>query len=296
MVLDTAQYTWLKIWNHSDYLSPDYYHKLLKPYVFNGKDDLVLFRDYLHNLSAPPKNAIEFGCGTGRGSKVFLDEYPNTKLSILDLSPQMLNFTSQKFVVDNAICSDTIDFMKQTSQKFDLAFSLWSFSHSVHQQLEKFTNLNQGKQYIINVLVKFITENLSDKGRMFIIHFDSQSEEQTILMKQWAKTSPVYDRYGKISLSLECIHDALEYLKNNNLVSYQIRHQNGEEIKYNNEENALETFVNFHLEGVFNGGSNTILTQVIKELKTEFVQYTNKRDNTTSIGTGCYLIEINKNV
>lgn len=295
MNVDTAKYKWLKTWKHSEYLSPDYYHKLLRPYVFSGKDDLTLFRDYLSRLQYVPKNAIEFGCGTGRGTNVFLNRFKDSKLNILDLSTQMLNFTSQKFNVHNTICSDTIDFMKKTSEKFDFAFSLWSFSHSIHQQLEKFTDLDLGKQYIADVLIKFITENLSDNGHMFIIHFDSQSEEQTILMKQWAKKSKVYDRFEQKSLSLECIQSALESLKDNNIISYQLRHQKGEKIKYNNEDNALETFVNFHLEGVFNSEKDNVLSQIIQELRTEFKKYTNEKDQTISIGTGCYLIEISKN-
>ena len=296
MSLDTAEYKWLKIWEHSEYLSPDYYHKLLRPYVFDNKDDLSLFQDYLLKLPDAPKNAIEFGCGTGRGTQVFLNCFQDAKLNILDLSTQMLNFTSKKLDVHNTICSDTIDFMKQTSEKFDFVFSLWSFSHSVHQQLEKFSDLNLGKQYIVDVLVKFIDKNLSDNGHMFIIHFDSQSEEQTILMKQWAKKSKVYDRCGQKSLSLECIQSALEHLKDNNIISYKISHQNGQKIKYDNEDNALETFVNFHLEGVFNSGERAVLSQVIQELKTEFRKYTDEKDKTISIGTGCYLIEISKKV
>ncbi len=295
MNVDTAKYKWLKTWKHSEYLSPDYYNKLLRPYVFGDKDDLNLFQDYLLKLPDAPKNAIEFGCGTGRGTQVFLDHFKNSKLSILDLSTQMLNFTSKKLNVHNTMCSDTIDFMKKTPEKFDFVFSLWSFSHSVHQQLEKFVDLNLGKKYIVDVLEKFITENLSDNGHMFIIHFDSQSEEQTILMKQWAKKSKVYDRFEQKSLSLEYIQSALESLKDNNIISYQLRHQKGEKIKYDNEDNALETFVNFHLEGVFNSEENDVLSQVIQELKTEFKKYTDEKDGTISIGTGCYLIEISKN-
>ena len=44
MNVDTAKYKWLKTWEHSEYLSPDYYHKLLNG-SFSIKKVLPLFSD-----------------------------------------------------------------------------------------------------------------------------------------------------------------------------------------------------------------------------------------------------------
>ena len=49
------------------------------------------------------------------------------------------------------------------------------------------------------------------------------------------------------------------------------------------------------MEGVFNSEKDNVLSQIIQELRTEFKKYTNEKDQTISIGTGCYLIEISKN-
>jgi len=286
-------FSWLKSWEHSEYLSPDYYVKLLKPYVFNGKDDLTIFKDELNMVNSVPKSSIELGCGSGRGTEIFINHFKHDNLSVLDLSNQMLTFTKKKYNIKKAICSDTIDFMKTTSEKFDFVFSLWSFSHSLHQHLEKYNNINEGKLFIKSVLNKFILNNLEIDGKLFIIHFDSQSDEQTILMRQWAKKSKIYDREGKISLSLECIKESLSELEKNGNITFSINNLQGDAIIYNSEDEALETFINFHLEGIFNTMPKNKLDIIFNEILT----YLNKfklNDGKLAIRPKCYTINVQR--
>ncbi|MBE6447959.1 MAG: methyltransferase domain-containing protein [Alphaproteobacteria bacterium] len=278
---------------HEEYLPPDYYIQLLKTYSFSGKTDIELFKEILNIIPCTNKS-IEFGCGTGRGTKSFLEIYPNSNLDILDLSNDMLSYSKSKYNVKNAILNDSLSFMKQCSSVYDFCFSLWSFSHSVHQNLEKFENEIEGKKYVIKILRKFIDENLEKNGYFFIIHFDSHSEEQTILMKQWSKKSYVYDRKEKLSLSLETILEALDELKNSNIANYKIEHLSGDTIFYENLDEAIEIFLNFHLEGVFNNCSDDEWLKVYNEIEMDLKKYITAAGN-LSIHPGCYTILINKN-
>ncbi len=275
-----------------DYLPPDYYIKLLKTYSFSGITDIEIFDNVLKKISTPFK-AMEFGCGTGRGTIQFLKRYPQSDLDILDLSTEMLDYSRKNYAIHNAILSDSLNYMQSCNENYDFCFSLWSFSHSVHQHLERFKTEEQGKSHIHNILKKFIENNLNNNGKFFIIHFDSQSDEQKILMKQWAKKSYVYDRGNKLSLSLEAIKDSLEILKSQNLINYQIEHLLGDPIYYDSMEEALEIFLNFHLEGEFNNCSEDKWNSTIKEVEMDLQNFT-LADKRLAVRPACYTILIEK--
>ncbi len=288
------KYPWLVTWKHSDYLSPNYYQRLLKPYVFGGRDDLTLFDDFLASLKVKPQKALELGCGSGRGTEVFLKRFPKTRLDVLDLSPQMLEFTHKHFPVQEKILSDTFNYLSETKEKYDFVFSLWSFSHSLHQHLETATDLERGKSKLSDVLKNFIVLNLEKDGDFFIIHFDSQSDEQKILMKQWAKTSPVYDVGKQQSLSLQVIERTLNDLQQAGIVSFSITHFVGEPIVYDDINLALETFLNFHLEGCLNNRPEKEITSIIDELSGYFNRFLDPKTGKISIKPGCFIIKIHK--
>lgn len=275
-----------------DYLPPDYYIKLLKTYSFSGATDIEIFDNILKSLPFPHK-AMEFGCGTGRGTKQFTQNYPLSKLDILDLSSEMLEYSCKNYPIHNAILNDSLDYMQNCKENYDFCFSLWSFSHSVHQHLERFETEKQGKAYVHNILKKFIEQNLNNNSKFFIIHFDSQSDEQKILMKQWAKKSYVYNRGNKLSLSLEAIESSLESLKNENIISYEINHLQGDPIYYTSMEEALEIFLNFHLEGEFNDCDENNWNATVKEVQANLQNYV-LDDKRLAIRPACYTILIKK--
>ncbi|OLA94028.1 MAG: hypothetical protein BHW64_05490 [Candidatus Melainabacteria bacterium LEY3_CP_29_8] len=143
------------------------------------------------------------------------------------------------------------------------------------------------------MLKKFIEQNLNNNGKFFIIHFDSQSDEQKILMKQWAKKSYVYNRGNKLSLSLDAIKSSLESLKNENIISYKINHLQGDPIYYTSMEEALEIFLNFHLEGEFNNCDENKWNATIKEVQADLQNYV-LDDKRLAIRPACYTILIEK--
>src|SRR5436309_7055891 len=73
------------------YVGPEYYERLLRPYVFRGATDLDLLRGW--TLRRPPTSLLELGSGTGRVTRVLLDEVKPKDFTLVDLSPQMLAFT-----------------------------------------------------------------------------------------------------------------------------------------------------------------------------------------------------------
>lgn len=288
------KYPWIRTWKHSEYLSPQYYHKLLKPYIFKNKEDCLLFEDFLSELKNSPLKVLELGCGSGRGTSVFFKVFKASFLDVLDLSQQMLLHTKSNFHIRNAILSDTFNYMNTTTEKYDLVYSLWSFSHSLHQHLEAALSLNDEKERLSKILKKFILNNINKSGDFFIIHFDSQSDEQRILMKQWAKKSVVYDVGENQSLSYQIIIQTLNDLQNEKKISFTSEHLIGAEIQYENMDQVLETFLNFHLEGIWNNKSDFEIQSIIDEISDYCKRFINQRTGKISIRPGCFIIKIHK--
>jgi SAM-dependent methyltransferase len=275
------RYPWLKVTTTiEDYVAPKYYDQLLKDYIFSGKTDLQLFEEHLEII--PNKdflNVLELGCGSGRATSVFLNHFGDKKnsLRMVDLSDRMLYFCHKKFSkfknID-FIKSDSVDFLKKDSNVYDAIFSLWSFSHSTHQVLTR-DGLDNGKKYIQYVIQKIIEKNMKKGSSFFLIHFDSMSDEQKILMQQWKKIYPIYSDTNVQSPSKLLIDETLRSLEKRGVIKLELTHYIGYEIIYSSIEEALEIFLNFHMESYFN--ENPLLPQVIDELVSYFKNFTDKK-------------------
>lgn len=286
------KYPWLNITTTiEEYVEATYYEKLLKEYKFNNKTDLQIFEDYLKNNDFNNKQILELGCGSGRATKLLFNNIKNIRLDILDLSTQMLEFTKERFLNKkiNVINSDTIDYLYNSEKNYDFVYSLWSYSHSVHQHLTKY-GIDKGSKYISKSLNKFINQNLNKEGKMFIIHFDSLSDEQKILIKQWKKVYPIFENNCIQSPSLNLTNKILEQLKQQNVLDFRITHLPGNEIVYDSLDEALEIFMNFHMESYFN--KTALCFDVIKELIEYFEKF--RIGEKIIIKPGCFIIEVIK--
>ncbi len=290
-------YPWLKI-NHSveEYIEPRYYNRLLKDYIFEGKSDINIFKNFLNGIDKNKHiKALELGCGSGRATEVFINysKNKNFDLKLVDLSKNMLDFSKRRFQDSGNIQfikSDSIDFIKRTTQVYDLIFSLWSFSHSVHQNLIK-KGMPEGKVYVKNVLKKMVKTNMADSSKFFLIHFDSLSEEQKILMRQWRKAFPIYKEIRLQSPSKRLIDEAFKELKNEGIIKLKTKHIVGKAIHYTSFSEALEIFFNFHMESYFN--KSPLLPEMINELKEYFTKFANSK-NEIKIKPGCFVYEVEK--
>ncbi len=176
------QYPWLSRVNTvEDYIPPEYYQHLLKPYTFRGVSDLSLFKEFLYDKE--PSKVLELGCGSGRASSIAVSTIPIADYTFSDLSKRMLEAAKQHLPAKSSfIVSDAIEYMKNTEDIYDLVYTLWSFSHSIHQHAHRL-GIEKAEKYISSIIKKFVRKNIAKNGSFFLMHFDSLSQEQSILMR-----------------------------------------------------------------------------------------------------------------
>ena len=287
----TKKYTWLKHTNSiEEYLPPKYYKQLLRPYRFNGVTDLQLLENFLKDKRA--SNILELGCGSGRASDVAVSLIPRATYTFSDLSERMLETAKKNLPPKSSfVTADAIEFMERTNDQYDLIYTLWSFSHSTHQHMHRL-GIEKAGQYISTVIKKFIKENMKSGSLFFLIHFDSLSDEQRILMSQWKRIFPIFANTEQQSPSKKIIDQTLMALDNEGQITLSINHMHGDPIIYASENDMLETFMNFHLETYFN--TSPIVTDVVEDIRSQTERYKNV-DGTYIITPGCYIYTFIKN-
>ncbi len=166
----------------------------------------------------------------------------------------------------------------------------WSFSHSIHQTLEQIYDNNSDPCVIDNLIKRFLKVNLKPNGTFYLIHFDSQSEEQSILLKQWAKIHPLYKDHQQESHSFKIIKRTFETVQREGYLDFSIEHLPGKPIIYKTMNEALEVFINFHLEGALQRTKDeTIIQSTIEELKEYFSMRQNDKGEII-IQPNCYIM------
>lgn len=287
----TQKYPWLTHTNSvEEYLPPEYYKRLLRPYTFNAVSDLQLFENFLKNKQA--SNTLELGCGSGRASGIAVSLTPQAMHTFSDLSKRMLETAKKNLPSKSSfVIADAIEFMEKTKEQYDLVYTLWSFSHSTHQHMHRL-GVEKAEQYISSVIKKFIKENMKSGSLFFLIHFDSLSDEQRILMSQWKRIFPVFANTEQQSPSKQIIDQILLELDNKGLITLSINHLRGDPIVYASESDMLETFMNFHLETYFN--KLPIVADVVEDIKSQAKRYKNM-DGSYAITPGCYIYSFIKN-
>lgn len=290
------KYPWLNILveNISDYMDPGYYDKLLKDYVFNGKNDLQIMKEYLQNNFTFDQeiDILEIGCGTGRASEVALDYFKKFKsFDLVDLSTKMMGLAKQKLNRNelNFIKEDSIQFMADCTKKYNLVFSLWNLAHSIQPRAIQ-NGLSEATKYVKETLQKFCTTNLKDKGKLFIFHYDSLSEEQKILTKQKRKYFDIFSEDSEQSYSKKLLDDIFSDLHRNRVISVKTTHYLGDPIEYNSLDEALEIFMNFHLESEFNNLENT--NEIVEDIENDLKLYEN--NGKYLVAPGLFVYEIAK--
>jgi len=277
-----------------DYIPADYYDRLLKEYVFGGTADLTLFDNFLSKGLLPGREkfrrALELGCGTGRSASVLVNNHAFEHADLVDLSSQMMVGAQERFMQDPRVTfhqSDSLAFLNSALPPYDVAFSLWSFSHSVHQMLLR-DGLDVGRKNVKRAIDRLFIELLEPGGKFFLIHFDSCSEEQCILMKQWKKIWPIIESLDEQSPSKQVIDAALQDLKHRGIIEYSSAHLIGDPIEYDNINEAMEVFFNFHLECALNDTPH--LPQAVSEMQAYMNAHTTAR-GTVQLKPGCFVYE-----
>lgn len=290
------QHQWLQSVpeNAEDYLDPAYYDGILKGYYFGGREDLDILDEYLEGVPQGSR-VLELGCGSGRATERIVEKLGQASIDLVDLSGEMVGFCETKFGDNPAVNvyqSDSIDFLAREST-YDSVVTLWNLSHSIHQHMFRLGR-EGGSEYVGGILDDFLINRLAIEGTMHMVHYDIQSPEQRLVnpwrLKLWEAADPTYDASGQ-SPSKLLIDETLSGLKNRGYVDYSAAHLKGDPIVYESAEVALETFLNFHMEGHFNNSPE--LPEVIKSLQDGFAEYTNE-DGTVSIAPGAFVYDIKR--
>ena len=129
------------------------------------------------------------------------------------------------------VISDTVDFLLKTKERYDCAYSLWAFSHSVHQTLNRH-GFEKGTEKVRTAITKFLSDNLNKNGSFFLIHFDSLSPEQRISMKQRKKDNFVFNDNESQSPSKRLIDVLLAELKATGAIDFTCMHYIGKPLEF----------------------------------------------------------------
>jgi hypothetical protein len=284
------QFPWLQVHiSATEYLGPEYYQRLLKPYVFGGKTDLDILREWLESehASLGSGHALEIGPGPGRATSVFLNTIRDRNLHLVDLSQQMIIFCKNLFKQEQRLTyirSDAIDFLRNNTTQFSLGFSLWSFSHSIHRAIQMFGRV-AGEALADEALRALFQSALQPGARFMLIHFDPHSPEQRISLRQRSKLQPYLTAAADVP-SRMVLNKVTDDLVRRGLVSVDVRHLVGEPIRYESMNEALEIFMNLHMEGMFN--DHPLLPEVMAELTSDLSEYRDESGAIT-VGVGCYV-------
>jgi hypothetical protein len=286
-------YPWLRITTSvEDYVAPAYYDRLLKTYAFGGKTDLELFADFLSRLPSRPLRGLELGPGTGRATDWALTHARFSSLDLVDLSSRMLATSKRRFSGSRKMrfCqSDSLVYLAGTPSRYEVIYTLWSFSHSIHQLLIRAT-LEEARIYAEGTLRRMVQQVMVPGASFYLIHFDAQSDEQQILTDQWRRKYPFY-KAGEQSPSKSFIDSTFEALEREGVIDLLRSHYLGDEIEYGSESEALETFLNFHLESHFN--DEPYISEIIDEMRHYFQRFTNP-DGHIRIRPGCFEYQVFK--
>jgi len=292
------QYPWIASVpeNPEDYLEPGYYDKLLKDYSFGGRTDLELLGSHLE--SAPTvTRMLELGCGSGRATQEIMTQLGRIEsLDLVDLSEEMVGHCRSKYADQDEVSvikSDSVDFLGNSTQTYSSVVSMWNLSHSVHQHMIS-KGREAGSTHVASALDKFIVHNLEVGGSMYLFHYDIQSAEQRLInpwrLNLWEEADPNYDASDQ-SPSKDLLDDLLTGLQDRGFVSFEVDHLVGDPIEYPSKNIALETFLNFHMEGYYN--TRAELPDVIDSLLRGFDEYTDK-EGVVRIPPGAFVYKIGR--
>lgn len=284
----------------SCYLNGDYYNHLLPNYSWSGLTDEEYLEKHLTEiLPKGAESALELACGSGRGTKI-LKKFTK-RITAVDKSDGMLSAIPQE-VKDQIVLvkSDMKEYIlksidNNTISNFDFIFSFWGIFYLIHQEylhIDKNNNLFEVNQKIAynnakDIALKFLS-SLGTNANACFFHVRRDTDEQFLNRQMWARW--VNPRYNpSIPTPSELIFkEVLEELKSQRILDYSIKDVNGT-VTYNNMDNAVETFLNFHSKAYFN--DKLFFDEVLNFLQKNLSHYKIKNGKII-MGAGLKLIDI----
>lgn len=207
---------------NAGYRNSEVYDEILLPHYYSGKEDLELVRDHLGTHLGPPPTTgqdevLELGCGSGRLTTL-LAPYA-AELLATDKSEDMISAVRQRFPGISTRCADTESVVRTLhaegkGNNFDLIGSFWSLNYPLLECFEETTengvvssnNFEDGLARARSLLHDLIAL-LAPAGRLIILFFDADTEEQRLVTKLWERIAP-FPGTGR-DYTWRLLHDAL---------------------------------------------------------------------------------------
>ncbi|MDP5274920.1 malonyl-ACP O-methyltransferase BioC [Chengkuizengella axinellae] len=150
-----------------------------------------------NNASKSYSNILEIGCGTGNLTKLLLENYPNAKYSVIDLSESMIQQTKQKIGgMHKDINFYVMDAESITQNPFEQSFDL-IISNATFQWF------NEPEQTVVEYM-----NCLNDKGVFAFSTFgpDTFHELHTSFYEIEKKMNITHQQHGQKFMSLNSWH------------------------------------------------------------------------------------------
>lgn len=190
---------------NAGYRYSDIYERVLPPHYYNGKEDIDLVRDYLSSQLGPPSasrrhKVLELGCGPGRLTSV-LEPYAASLLAT-DKSEGMVSTARRRFPDIHTRCADTETVIhalheEKHANSFDLIGAFWSMSYPLLECFEATTadgvisTIDSEEAYVrARSLLRGLLDLLAPSGRLIVLFFDANTEEQRLVTNLWERIAP----------------------------------------------------------------------------------------------------------
>jgi len=284
---------WANLTKTDQYIGARYYDQILKVYSALGLEDLEFLRLFIKKNKYLGR-VLELGCGTGRATDIILKNSYYKDILATDLSEEMIKHAKKKYRNKRRISykiSDHLDFLSKTNEKFDTVISLWSLGHSIDPWYLKY--YPNSEKIITSKLYDFFDKNLNSQGKIFFIHTDWNSEEQKIRREcrllNDKNDELKYYKYSDSPSMRICCEVFSKLIKKKIFIKEKTKIYKlfGDDIIYSSIEEAIEVFMNFHMEGEFN---NSNFESSYKFLHDQFEHIIEKKGN-LAIGTGFWIFE-----
>ena len=214
------------------YKNREYYIQLLPKYLWGGVSDIEYLDMKLHEfLKSSTNNTLEFGAGSGRGTKI-LQKYTRN-ITAVEINPHMLSSfecKTDKITLINENMNSFIN--KRPLDGYDLIFSFWG----------PYPNSRSTNILLNKILPK-------TKGIFF--HAHRGAYEQKLIRQVLQKYNDyAYNPNKDTSIKEDSFRNVIETHHKQGLLEYQVEEVLGKS-QFESLDAAIESFLNFHLTGIF---------------------------------------------
>jgi hypothetical protein len=238
-----------ELWEKGNsYGNGSYYQALLPQYVWQGQEDAAHLDVYLsQNLKKKANRALEFGAGTGRGTNI-LKKYCRA-ITAIEINKAMSSyFTDSNITLFN---EDLNTFIKNRPLGiYDLIFSFWG-------------------PYLCEQSTDLLINKINSGTRGIFFHAHRGTIEQKLIRRTLQKfKNPSYNPETNTSINEDNFKRKLDEFEKSKQLEFTVKEVLGS-AQFRSIDSAMESFLNFHLGGVFEQGAYFEVSKFLEPLLRE---------------------------